>query len=127
MSIWMLVDEGEFCLYTPPLAPNMAHPARQHSPGPFDPDTGEFIEVAKSHSAAICARLPIIPAPTRHPFEDDNSTVRQPAIDGRVNAFGYIGLPRREAEHFSGQICRISIRCVSSPDRPASPGVACAT
>jgi N-methylhydantoinase A len=70
--------------YTPP--PTRARPV-------FDPDTGEFIEVA-IHERRDLKPGAFIPGPAVI-AEDETSTVVSNLFDARIDAFGYIELIRR--------------------------------
>jgi N-methylhydantoinase A len=83
--------EAETDLPTP--EPHMAQPARTRPV--FDPETGEFIEVA-IHERGYLRPGALIPGPAVI-VEDETSTVVSRLFDGRVNAFGYIELTRRKS------------------------------
>ncbi|HEX3417524.1 MAG TPA: hydantoinase/oxoprolinase family protein [Stellaceae bacterium] len=83
--------EGETVLPTPD--PYTAQPARTRPV--FDPETGEFIEVA-IHERGDLRPGALIPGPAVI-VEDETSTVVSQLFDARVNAFGYIELTRRES------------------------------
>ena len=74
--------------------------AVSHSPEPtsrrlvFEPDSGEFVEVA-IHDRRNLKPGALIPGPAVI-TEDETSTVVSRLFDGRVDAFGYIELGRRE-------------------------------
>ena len=73
----------------PPYSPE---PARRRPV--FDPETGEFIEVA-IHDRRDLQPGAVIPGPAVI-VEDETSTVVSRLFDARVDAFGYIELVRRE-------------------------------
>jgi N-methylhydantoinase A len=83
--------EGETVLPTPDL----------HTPQPgrtrpvFDPEIGEFIEIA-IHERGYLRPGALIPGPAVI-VEDETSTVVSQLFDARVNAFGYIELTRRKS------------------------------
>jgi N-methylhydantoinase A len=83
--------EGETVLPTPD--PYTAQPARTRPV--FDPETGEFIEVA-IHERGDLRPGALIPGPAVI-VEDETSTVVSQLFDARVNAFGYIELTRRKS------------------------------
>jgi N-methylhydantoinase A len=83
--------EGETILPTPD--PYTAQPARTRPV--FDPETGEFIEVA-IHERGDLRPGALIPGPAVI-VEDETSTVLSQLFDARVNAFGYIELTRRKS------------------------------
>jgi N-methylhydantoinase A len=83
--------EGETVLPTPD--PYTAQPARARPV--FDPETGEFIEVA-IHKRGDLRPGALIPGPAVI-VEDETSTVVSQLFDARVNAFGYIELTRRKS------------------------------
>ena len=83
--------EAETDLPTP--EPHTAQPARTRPV--FDPETGEFIEVA-IHERGYLRPGARIPGPAVI-VEDETSTVVSRLFDGRVNAFGYIELTRRKS------------------------------
>jgi N-methylhydantoinase A len=62
----------------------------------FDPETGEFIEVA-IHERRDLNPGAFIPGPAVI-VEDETSTVVGRLFDARLNAFGYIELVRRGAQ-----------------------------
>jgi N-methylhydantoinase A len=70
-------------------------PSRDRGRGGFDPDVGEFQEVALYWRGDLApgARIsgPAVIA------EDETSTVVSPLYDARIDRFGYIELIRREA------------------------------
>jgi N-methylhydantoinase A len=84
-------SEGETVLPTPDL----------HTPQPgrtrpvFDPEIGEFIEIA-IHERGDLRPGALIPGPAVI-VEDETSTVVSQLFDARVNAFGYIELTRRKS------------------------------
>ncbi len=83
--------EGETVL--PTSDPHTAQPARTRPV--FDPETGEFIDVA-IHERGDLRPGALIPGPAVI-VEDETSTVVSRLFDGRVNAFGYIELTRRKS------------------------------
>jgi N-methylhydantoinase A len=83
--------EGETVLPTPD--PYTAQPARARPV--FDPETGEFIEVA-IHKRGDLRPGALIPGPAVI-VEDETSIVVSQLFDARVNAFGYIELTRRKS------------------------------
>jgi N-methylhydantoinase A len=83
--------EGETVL--PTSDPYTAQPARARPV--FDPETGEFIEVA-IHERGDLRPGALIPGPAVI-VEDETSTVVSQLFDARVNAFGYIELTRRKS------------------------------
>ncbi|HZC97905.1 MAG TPA: hydantoinase/oxoprolinase family protein [Bradyrhizobium sp.] len=83
--------EAETDLPTP--EPHSVQPARTRPV--FDPETGEFIEVA-IHERGDLRPGALIPGPAVI-VEDETSTVVSQLFDGRVNAFGYIELTRRKS------------------------------
>jgi N-methylhydantoinase A len=91
--------EGETVL--PTAEPHTARPTRTRPV--FDPETGEFIEVA-IHERGYLRPGAMIPGPAVI-VEDETSTVISRLFDARVNTFGYIELIRRKAEQ-QQQICR---------------------
>jgi N-methylhydantoinase A len=76
----------------PPVA-FAATPARNRPV--FDPETGEFIEVAIYERAALVAGARV-PGPAVI-IEDETSTVVGHNFDARIDAHGYIELTRRGA------------------------------
>jgi len=77
----------------PPVAPAAvaAHPARQRPV--FDPESGEFVEVAIYERAALPPGATVAgPAVV---VEDETSTVVGRNFDARIDAFGYIEMVRR--------------------------------
>jgi N-methylhydantoinase A len=83
--------EGETLLPTP--EPHTAQPTPTRPV--FDPETGEFIEVA-IHERGDLRPGALIPGPAVI-VEDETSTVVSRLFDARVNAFGYIELTRRKS------------------------------
>jgi N-methylhydantoinase A len=83
--------EAEIDLPAP--EPYTVQPARTRPV--FDPETGEFIEVA-IHERGDLRPGALIPGPAVI-VEDETSTVVSRLFDGRVNAFGYIELTRRKS------------------------------
>jgi N-methylhydantoinase A len=83
--------EGETLLPTP--EPHTAQPAPTRPV--FDPETGEFIEVA-IHERGDLRPGALIPGPAVI-VEDETSTVVSRLFDARVDAFGYIELTRRKS------------------------------
>jgi N-methylhydantoinase A len=85
----------------PSEAETVAPAAQPYSPKPaslrpvFDPDAGEFIEVA-IHNRRDLDPGAIIPGPAVI-TEDETSTVVSRLFDARLDAFGYIELTRRAA------------------------------
>ena len=86
-----------------PTETDIGEPASpRHSPKPvrvrsiFDPETGEFIEVA-IHERRDLNPGAFIPGPAVI-TEDETSTVVSRLFDARLNAFGYIELVRQGAE-----------------------------
>jgi N-methylhydantoinase A len=75
----------------PAAKPYTAQPAR-HRPV-FDPETGEFINVA-IHERRELRPGAVIPGPAVI-VEDETSTVVSRQFDARIDAFGYIELTRR--------------------------------
>jgi N-methylhydantoinase A len=83
-----------------PAEPAAPLPAtKPHTPQPacarpvFDPDTGEFIDVA-IHERRNLLPGAMIPGPAVI-AEDETSTVVSRLFDARIDAFGYIELSRR--------------------------------
>jgi N-methylhydantoinase A len=83
--------EGETVLLNPDL--HTPQPARTRPV--FDPEIGEFIEVA-IHERGDLRPGALIPGPAVI-VEDETSTVVSQPFDARVNAFGYIELTRRKS------------------------------
>ena len=79
----------------PPAAASYTPPAVRSRPV-FDPETGEFIEVA-IHERSDLLPGAVIPGPAVI-VEDETSTVVSRLFDARINAFGYIELLRGGAE-----------------------------
>jgi len=77
----------------PPPEPHTPEPARSRPV--FDPETGEFIEVA-IHERSKLRPGALIPGPAII-AEDETSTVVSRLFDARIDAFGYIELSRRES------------------------------
>jgi len=75
----------------PPPEPHTPEPARLRPV--FDPETGEFIEVA-IHERRDLRPGALIPGPAII-VEDETSTVVSRLFDAQVDAFGYIELTRR--------------------------------
>jgi N-methylhydantoinase A len=75
----------------PSPAPYAAKPARRRPV--FDPETGEFIEVA-IHERRDLKPGAVIPGPAVI-VEDETSTVITRLFDAQINPFGYIELTRR--------------------------------
>ena len=75
----------------PPPEPHTPEPARSRAV--FDPETGEFIEVA-IHERRDLLPGAFIPGPAII-VEDETSTVITRSFDARIDAFGYIELTRR--------------------------------
>ena len=69
-------------------------PEAQRSREVFDPEAGEFIEVA-IHERRDLRPGALIPGPAVI-TEDETSTVVSHLFDARINAFGYIELIRRQ-------------------------------
>jgi N-methylhydantoinase A len=78
---------------TPPPAPVPHTPEPARSRPVFDPDSGEFIDVA-IHERRELAPGAFIPGPAVI-VEDETSTVVSRHFDARIDAFGYIELARR--------------------------------
>jgi N-methylhydantoinase A len=76
----------------PPL-PAASHPAPARRRAVFDPDSGDFIEVAIYERAALSPGA-LIPGPAII-IEDETSTVVGRLFDAKIDAFGYIDLSRR--------------------------------
>ncbi len=70
------------------------HPVPARRRAVFDPDSGDFIEVA-IHERAALASGAVIPGPAVI-VEDETSTVVSRAFDAHIDAVGYIELARRE-------------------------------
>ena len=75
----------------PPPEPHTPEPARSRAV--FDPETGEFIEVA-IHERRDLLPGAFIPGPAII-VEDETSTVVSRLFEARIDAFGYIELTRR--------------------------------
>jgi N-methylhydantoinase A len=86
----------------PAESETVAPPPEPHTPDParyrpvFDPETGEFVEVAihertKLRPGAVIRGPAVI-------VEDETSTVVSRLFDARINAFSYIELTRRGAD-----------------------------
>ena len=75
----------------PPPEPHTPEPARSRPV--FDPETGEFIEVA-IHKRCKLRPGALIPGPAII-VEDETSTVVTRIFDAQIDAFGYIKLTRR--------------------------------
>jgi N-methylhydantoinase A len=75
----------------PPPEPHTPQPARSRPV--FDPETGEFIEVA-IHERRSLRPGALIPGPAII-VEDETSTVITRIFDAQIDAFGYIKLTRR--------------------------------
>ncbi|HZT89761.1 MAG TPA: hydantoinase/oxoprolinase family protein [Stellaceae bacterium] len=84
------MPEAEAAPPAPP-AEFAAPPARRRAV--FDPDSGEFVEVA-IHERAGLSPGAVIPGPAVI-VEDETSTVVSRHFDARIDAFGYIELTRR--------------------------------
>jgi len=76
----------------PPPEPYAPEPTRSREV--FDPEAGEFIEVA-IHERRDLRPGALIPGPAVI-TEDETSTVVSHLFDARINAFGYIELTRRQ-------------------------------
>jgi N-methylhydantoinase A len=76
----------------PPLPP-ASHPAPARRRAVFDPDSGDFIEVAIYERAALSPGA-LIPGPAII-IEDETSTVVGRLFDAKIDAWGYIELSRR--------------------------------
>jgi N-methylhydantoinase A len=79
----------------PPAAASYTPPAIRSRPV-FDPETGEFVEVA-IHERSNLLPGAVIPGPAVI-VEDETSTVVSRSFDARIEAFGYIELVRRGGE-----------------------------
>ena len=79
----------------PPPAPKLHTPQPGRSRPVFDPETGEFIEVAILERGHLLPGA-VIPGPAVI-VEDETSTVVSRSFDARIDAFGYIELVRRGA------------------------------
>jgi N-methylhydantoinase A len=79
----------------PPPLPVPSHPAPARRRALFDPDSGDFAEVAIHDRAALVPGA-TIPGPAVI-VEDETSTVVSRDFDARIDAFGYIELTRRGA------------------------------
>jgi N-methylhydantoinase A len=75
----------------PPPEPHRPQPARSRPV--FDPETGEFIEVA-IHERRSLRPGALIPGPAII-VEDETSTVITRIFDAQIDGFGYIKLTRR--------------------------------
>jgi N-methylhydantoinase A len=75
----------------PPVEPHTPQPARSRPV--FDPETGEFIEVA-IHERRSLRSGALIPGPAII-VEDETSTVITRIFDAQIDGFGYIKLTRR--------------------------------
>jgi len=90
----------------PSEAETVAPAAQPYSPKPaslrpvFDPDAGEFIEVA-IHNRSNLKPGAFIPGPAVI-TEDETSTVVSRLFDARLDTFGYIELTRRAATTSKG-------------------------
>jgi N-methylhydantoinase A len=82
---------GETTAEAPMPASYSPEPARTHPV--FDPETGEFIDVA-IHQRGDLGPGAFIPGPAVI-VEDETSTVVTRLFDARIDAFGYIELSRR--------------------------------
>ena len=71
-------------------------PEAQRTREVFDPEAGEFIEVA-IHDRRDLKPGAVVPGPAVI-IEDETSTVVSRSFDASVDAFGYIELSRRAAE-----------------------------
>jgi N-methylhydantoinase A len=80
----------------PPPSPKLHAPQPERSRPVFDPETGEFIEVA-IHERSNLLPGAVIPGPAVI-VEDETSTVVSRLFDARIDAFGYIELVRRSGE-----------------------------
>jgi N-methylhydantoinase A len=78
----------------PAAAPYLPEPARVRSV--FDPETGEFVEVA-IHERRNLKPGALIPGPAVI-TEDETSTVVSRMFDARLDTLGYIELVRRGAD-----------------------------
>jgi N-methylhydantoinase A len=79
--------------YAPTSAPHTPEPARSRPV--FDPETGEFVEVA-IHERSKLRPGALIRGPAVI-VEDETSTVVSRLFDARIDSFGYIELTRRAA------------------------------
>jgi N-methylhydantoinase A len=92
---WVLLLSAPSPLYAAASAP----PLEPYRPAPasfrplFDPDTGEFIEVA-IHQRRDLRPGALIPGPAVI-VEDETSTVVSRLFDANIDRFGYIELTRR--------------------------------
>jgi N-methylhydantoinase A len=83
----------------PAESETVAPPPEPHTPEPdrsrpvFDPESGEFVDVA-IHERSKLRRGALIPGPAVI-IEDETSTVISRLFDARIDAFGYIELTRR--------------------------------
>jgi N-methylhydantoinase A len=76
--------------------PKLHTPQPERSRPVFDPETGEFVEVA-IHERSNLLPGAVIPGPAVI-VEDETSTVVSRSFDARIEAFGYIELVRRGGE-----------------------------
>jgi N-methylhydantoinase A len=83
---------AETATASPAPKPYSPQPARSRPV--FDPETGEFIEVA-IHERRDLSPGALIPGPAVI-VEDETSTVVTRLFDARIDPFGYIELERRE-------------------------------
>src|SRR5206468_5098826 len=77
----------------PPLEPLPSHPPPSRRRAVFDPDSGDFVEVA-IHERAALAPGAVIPGPAII-VEDETSTVVGGSFDARIDRWGYIELARK--------------------------------
>jgi N-methylhydantoinase A len=84
---------------SPPIPEPHSPEPRQHRPV-FDPETGEFIDVA-IHERRNLRPGALIPGPAVI-VEDETSTVVSRLFDAHIDAFGYIELTRRRADMSDG-------------------------
>ena len=73
--------------------PQVSQPAPARRRAVFDPDSGDFIDVAIHERAALAAGA-VIAGPAVI-VEDETSTIVSRHFDARIDAFGYIELTRR--------------------------------
>jgi N-methylhydantoinase A len=95
---WVLLLSAQAAAETrapPPPAPEPYAPMPAQRRPVFDPDIGEFVDVA-IHQRRDLLPGAFIPGPAII-VEDETSTVVSRLFEGRVDAFGYLDLSRRRA------------------------------